>query len=63
MADVLATVFEVTIVCGLLALLLGRGTLGIRLAPRGGAAVTWLLALLLAPLTSVALLAATGAAL
>lgn len=58
-ADVLATVLEVAIVCGVLALV-GRGAGSFRLAPRVGAVGTWLLALLLVPLTALALLAAIG---
>lgn len=60
-ADVLATVFEVAIVCGAIALV-GRRAGSVRLAPRVGPAGAWLLVLLLAPLTAVALLAGIGAA-
>lgn len=57
--DVVATVLEVGLVVGALALLRGDG---LGLAPRAGRTASWALALTLVPLTSIALLAATGVA-
>lgn len=59
-ADVFVTAVEVAIVCVVLGLV-GRGSSAFRIAPRVGGAVPWLLAVLLAPLTAGALLAAIGA--